>query len=186
MDTLEILMIAVGLSMDAFAVSLGASASGRATGRRAAFRLSFHFGLFQFLMPVIGWLVGVSVAPLVVSFNHWIACALLSFVGVRMILAGFRPDVEAFAKDPSRGWTLVILSVATSLDALAVGLTLAMIAGPILYPAVVIGVVTGSLTLAGVRLGARLGARFGKRMEIAGGIILIIVGIRIVYTYLVS
>src|SRR5512135_1088425 len=99
MDTLEVLMIAVGLSMDAFAVSLGASASGRATGGRAAFRLSFHFGLFQFLMPVVGWLIGVSVAPLVVSSDHWVACALLSFVGIRMILAGFKPDVAALVKD---------------------------------------------------------------------------------------
>ena len=86
MNTLEILLIAVGLSMDAFAVSLGAAASGRASGPRVAFRLSFHFGLFQFLMPVAGWLIGVSVAPLVVSVDHWVAFALLSFVGARMIL----------------------------------------------------------------------------------------------------
>jgi len=186
MDALEILLIAVGLSMDAFAVSLGAAASGRAAGGRAAFRLSFHFGLFQFLMPVAGWLIGVSVAPLVVSFDHWVACALLSFVGVRMIRAGFTPDVESLGRDPSRGWTLVMLSVATSLDALAVGLSLAMIAGPIWYPAAVIGVVAGALTLVGTRLGTRLGTRFGKVMEIAGGVVLIIVGIRIVYTHLVS
>jgi manganese efflux pump family protein len=179
MDSLEILMIAVGLSMDAFAVSLGATASGRASGRRAAFRLSFHFGLFQFLMPVIGWLIGVSVAPLVVSVDHWIACALLWFVGVRMILAGLQPDVESYKKDPSRGWTLVVLS-------LAVGLSLAMIAGPIWYPAVVIGLVTGTLTFTGSRLGTRLGVRFGKRMEVVGGAILMIVGSRIVYTHLVS
>ena len=184
MDTLEILLIAVGLSMDAFAVSLGAAASGRASGGRAAFRLSFHFGLFQFLMPVAGWLLGVSVAPLVVSVDHWVACALLSFVGARMILAGFQPDVNSFRKDPSRGWTLIVLSVATSIDAFAVGLSLAMIAGPIWYPAVVIGIVTGSLTFVGVRVGARLGARFGKGMEVIGGIVLIAVGLRIVYTHL--
>jgi len=186
MNTLEILLIAVGLSMDAFAVSLGAAASGRASGPRVAFRLSFHFGLFQFLMPVAGWLIGVSVAPLVVSVDHWVAFTLLSFVGARMIVAGFKPDVEWFRNDPSRGWTLIMLSVATSIDALAVGLSLAMIAGPIWRPAVMIGIVTGSLTLVGVRLGARLGARFGKGMEVAGGVILIIVGLRIVYVHLVS
>jgi putative Mn2+ efflux pump MntP len=184
MDTLEILMIAVGLSMDAFAVSLGAAASGRVTGGRAAFRLSFHFGLFQFLMPVAGWLIGVSVAPLAVSFDHWVAFALLSFVGARMILAGVHPHVDSFRKDPSRGWTLIVLSVATSLDAFAVGLSLAMIAGPIWYPSVVIGVVTGSLTFVGVRMGAKLGARFGNGMEVVGGIVLIVVGLRIVYTHL--
>jgi putative Mn2+ efflux pump MntP len=184
MDPLEILMIAVGLSLDAFAVSLGAVASGRASGGRAAFRLSFHFGLFQFLMPIIGWLVGVSVAALVVSIDHWLAFGLLAFVGVRMILAGFRPDAHAYQKDPSRGWTLVMLSVATSLDALAVGLSLAMLAGPIWYPAVVIGVVTGSLTLVAVRLGTRMSGQLGQRMEIVGGLILIVVGLRIVYLHI--
>ncbi len=179
-------MIAVGLSMDAFAVSLGAAASGRVAGGRAAFRLSFHFGLFQFLMPVIGWGIGVSVAPLIVSVDHWIACALLGFVGARMIRTGLSADAALFASDPSRGWTLVMLSVATSLDALAVGLSLAMIAGPIWYPAVVIGIVTGTLTLAGVRLGTRLGTRFGKRMEVIGGAILIGVGLRILYLHLVA
>ena len=186
MDTLEIVMIAVGLSMDAFAVSLGAAASGRASGGREAFRLSFHFGLFQFLMPVIGWGIGVSVAPLIVSIDHWIACALLGVVGVRMIRAGSSRDPGSFVSDPSRGWTLVVLSVATSLDALVVGLSLAMIAGPIWYPAVVIGLVTGTLTLAAVRLGARLGSRFGQKMEVVGGVILIVVGLRILYAHLVS
>ena len=184
MERLEILMIAIGLSMDAFAVSLGASASGRALDGRAAFRLSFHFGLFQFLMPVLGWSMGVSVAALLASVDHWVAFALLLLVGVRMILAGVRPEVETYRKDPTRGWTLVMLSVATSLDAFAVGLSLAMLAGPIWYPAVVIGLVAGTLTFAGVRMGTHLGARLGKWMEVAGGVILIAVGVRIVYAHL--
>jgi manganese efflux pump family protein len=103
-----------------------------------------------------------------------------------MILAGSRPDVESFQRDPTRGWTLVMLSIATSLDALAVGLSLAMLAGRIWYPALVIGVVTGTLVLVGVRMGNRFGVWLGKRMEILGGVILIVVGLRILYTHLVA
>ena len=186
MDLLEILMIAVGLSMDAFAVSLAVAAAGRASSGRAAFRLSFHFGLFQFLMPVVGWYVGVRVAPLVASLDHWIAFALLLVVGGRMIVAGTRPGATNFRRDPTRGWTLVILAIATSIDALAVGLSLAMLSGRIRYPALVIGVVAGTLVLVGVRMGNRFGVWLGKRMEILGGVILIVVGLRILYTHLAT
>jgi len=184
MDLIEILMIAVGLSMDAFAVSLAVAAAGRAASKRATFRLSFHFGLFQFLMPVVGWHVGVRVAPLVSSLDHWIVLVLLMVVGGRMIRAGVRTEATSFPQDPTRGWTLMMLAVATSIDALAVGLSLAMLSGRIWYPAVVIGVVTGTLVLIGVRMGNRFGTWLGKPMEVLGGIILIIVGLRILYTHL--
>ena len=184
MGFIEILMVAVGLAMDAFAVSLGAGTSGLAVGPRAAFRLSFHFGLFQFMMPAIGWFLGVRVAPVIESIDHWIAFGLLAFVGARMIHAGFDPEGQTYTSDPSRGMTLVMLSVATSIDALAIGLTLAMLQVRIWYPSVVIGVVTGGLSLVGLRLGSRLGARFGKRMEIAGGLILVLIGLRILISHL--
>ncbi len=184
MSFLSILLIALGLAMDAFAVALGAGASGRARGRRAAFRLSFHFGLFQFLMPVIGWLIGTRVAGLIAAFDHWVAFALLAVVGARMVRAGLDASAEAGAGDPSRGATLIMLSVATSLDALAIGLTLAMLRVDIWYPSAVIGLVAGALSLAGLRLGSRLGARFGKRMEIAGGVVLILVGLHILLSHL--
>jgi putative Mn2+ efflux pump MntP len=180
----EILMIAVGLAMDAFAVSLGAGTSGQATGGRAAFRLSFHFGLFQFMMPVIGWFLGRGIAPLISSVDHWIAFGLLVFVGVRMIRSGCTPDGASSAADPSRGLSLAMLSIATSIDALAIGLSLAMLRVRIWYPSVVIGVVTGGLSLLGIRVGARLGARFGKHMEVAGGAILTLIGLRILVSHL--
>jgi manganese efflux pump family protein len=186
MDLFEILLIAVGLSMDAFAVALGAAASGRASDGRAAFRLAFHFGLFQFLMPVLGWFVGLAVAPIVASFDHWVAFGLLAVVGVKMIRAGAGPDGETSRADPTRGWTLVMLSVATSIDALAVGLSLAMLADRVWQPAVVIGVVTGTLTLLGVGLGHRVGGWVGRRMETVGGVILIAVGLRIVYQHVMA
>jgi manganese efflux pump family protein len=180
----EIFVVAVGLSMDAVAVSLAASASNRARGGRAMFRLSFHFGLFQFLMPVIGWLIGSTVAPYIASFDHWLAFALLAFVGVRMIRAARGGGEEDLGRDPSRGATLLMLSVATSIDALAIGLTLAMIGNGIWMASVVIGIVTASLSLLAVALGTRVGRAAGTRMEIVGGVALIAIGVKILVDHL--
>jgi putative Mn2+ efflux pump MntP len=185
MSTWETLVIAVGLSMDAVAVSLAASATNRAPGRRATFRLSFHFGLFQAMMPVVGWALGVSVAPYIASIDHWLAFALLGFVGGRMIHAAVAGGArEALPRDPSRGTTLVMLSVATSIDALAIGLTLAMLGHDIWHAAPIIGVVTGSLSFAAILVGRRVGAAVGARMEIVGGIALVAIGARILAEHL--
>ena len=184
MNLAEILLIAVGLAMDAFAVSLGVGTTRFADSARPRFRLAWHFGLFQALMPALGWLVGSAVARYIAPFDHWIALGLLAFVGVRMIRSGLSSDEESHPTDPSRGSTLVMLSVATSIDAFAVGLSLAIVHVPIIYPAVVIGVVTGALSLVGLLLGNRLGKTFGKRMEIVGGVLLIAIGIRIVVSHL--
>ncbi len=186
MSFLEILMLAIGLAMDSFSVSLGASASGHEMDRRSALRLAFHLGLFQFMMPVVGWCLGFSVAHIISSLDHWIAFGLLVIVGGRMIWAGIKEDVPAYETNPSRGLTLVMLSVATSIDALAVGLSLAMLGISIWYPSVVIGVVTGAISLAGVPLGAKLGSLMGKRVGIAGGLILIFIGFRILITHLLA
>jgi len=182
MRPVELFLIAVGLAMDAFAVALAAGASGKAGGRRAVFRISFHFALFQFLMPIIGWCLGMGVHSLISSFDHWVAFGILLLVGGHMIRASFGNHETFPAEDPSRGWTLVMLSLATSMDALAVGLSLAMLKVRILYPSIVIGVVTCCFSWLGITMGNRLGARFGKRMEFAGGVILILVGLRILAT----
>lgn len=186
MHFLNVLLIAVGLAMDACVVSAGAGASGRSTGHRASFRLGFHFGLFQFLMPIIGWFAGSFVASAIAAVDHWIAFAILAAVGGHMIKGGLQADDEAKPGDPSRGWPLILLSIATSLDALAVGFSLAMIGVDIWFPAVVIGVVTAALSVAGLHLGTRLGARFGHRMEVLGGGILVLVGVRIVVEHLAA
>lgn len=175
----EVLLIAVGLSMDAFAVSVGAAASDRPMAPRATFRLSFHFGLFQCLMPIAGWMLGIQVARFVAAFAGWLAFAMLAFVGGHMIAAGLYPGNQVRRVDPSKGMTLVVLSVATSLDALAIGFGLAMLHVSIWYPAVVIGIVTGTLSLIGVRLGARLGKGIGRPMEIVGGLLLVAIGVKI-------
>jgi putative Mn2+ efflux pump MntP len=182
----EVLLIALSMAMDAFAVCLGVGTQARAPGPRPTFRLAFHFGLFQFLMPVIGWFAGMTIVEYIFAYDHWVAFGLLGFVGVRMIRAGLDPRAEAQLPDPSRGWSLVILAVATSIDALAVGFSLGMLGMTIWYPAVVIGVVTGLLSWLGLRLGNRLGAEFGKRIEIAGGILLILIGFRILISHLLA
>jgi manganese efflux pump family protein len=186
MNFFEILLIAVSMAMDAFAVCLGAGAQARTSGPRSGFRLSFHFGLFQFLMPVIGWFAGTTIVRFISAYDHWVAFALLVFVGIRMIRSGIGPNGEEQKSDPSRGWNLVLLAFATSIDALAIGFSLGLVGVVIWYPAVVIGVVTGLISWLGIFLGNRLGQKFGKRMEIFGGIVLILIGIRILLSHLLA
>jgi len=186
MDIIEIVFIAIGLAMDASAVSLVAAASGFASDKRAAFRLSFHFGFFQFLMPVVGWVMGRGIAGHIDTFDHWVAFGLLLFVGGKMIRSGIRPSPDGPKDDPSRGLTLVMLSIATSIDALAVGLSLGLLEVSIWYPSVIIGIVTALLSLAAIKLGKRLGTLFGQRMEIVGGVILVSIGFRILLSDLLG
>lgn len=186
MPLFEIIFISIGLAMDAFAVSIGAGTSGYMGSKRAKFRISFHFGLFQFMMPVIGWFGGSRVQHLIEAWDHWIALALLAFVGVRMIRSGLSTENETFSQDPSRGANLVMLSIATSIDALAIGLSLAILQVEIWYPSVMIGLITGGLSLVGISLGKRLGEKLGKRMEIFGGLLLIAIGLKIVIEHLTT
>ena len=186
MSKLEVLFIAFSMAVDAFAVCVGAGTTRQAEGPRPTFRLAFHFGLFQFIMPVFGWLAGVTIAPYIMAFDHWLAFALLAFVGVRMLISGFDKGGKGLNHDPSRGWTLVLLSIAVSIDALAVGLSLGLIDVFVWYPALTIGVVTGLVSWLGLRLGNGLGARFGKRMEIIGGIVLVGIGVRIVLSHVLA
>jgi len=186
MDFWTILLIALGLAMDAFAVSLGAGTCELTNNRRARFRLAFHFGWFQAMMPVIGWLAGQTVAQYISAIDHWVAFVLLAYIGFNMIRSGLKPEMASYASDPSRGRTLVILAIATSIDALAVGLSMAMLDVNIIVPSLVIGVVAGLLSIIGLLIGNKLGEKFGKRMEIIGGIILIAIGIRVVLSHLLG
>ncbi len=186
MTIFEIIIIAVGLAMDASAVCLAAAAAGFAKDGRAKFRLAFHFGLFQFFMPVLGWFLGISFVSYFKLFDHWIAFFLLAFVGIRMIRDGMDKSSEIQKNDPSRGMTMVMLSVATSIDALAVGLSLAMLDVNIWYPSIMIGVITAGMSLLAIQIGTKLGVAFGKQMEIFGGIVLILIGSRILFSHLLS
>jgi len=187
MGWFSLFAVALALAMDAFAVAIVAGLTLSPMTKRHVFRLSFHFGLFQALMPLIGWAAGTAVYKYIADFDHWVAFGLLSLVGGRMILGSFRGDEEARAgRDPTSGWDLVILSVATSIDALAIGLSLAMIGSRILFPALVIGVVAGVITILGMVLGRKIGALWGRRVEAGGGVVLIAIGIRILLQHLVA
>ena len=180
MSTLTIVVIALGLALDALAVAVAAGLSLGAVSPRQIFRLAFHFGLFQALMPILGWLAGLGVGHYIAGWDHWIAFLLLVFIGGKAIWEATWGDVQATSRaDPTRGLTLVALATATSIDALAVGVSLAMLRVSIWYPSVVIGCVTAVLTGTGMLLGKYLGSRFGQRIEILGGLILIGIGIEI-------
>jgi len=168
--------------MDAFAVSLAATASGKAKGRRAFFRLSFHFGLFQFMLPVVGWYAGALIAPMISAFSSWIAFLILGVIGFRMVKSGLDRSENSGVKDPSKGLTMVALSIGVSIDALAVGLSLAMLNVDIWYPSVIIGLFASLLSLVGLFLGKKLSIHFGKKMEILGGLILLFIGIQILFS----
>ncbi|MCE5230264.1 manganese efflux pump MntP family protein [bacterium] len=177
--------IAVGLSMDAFAVAVACSLTLREIQLRQVFRLAFHFGLFQAMMPMIGWIIGQGAAHYIINYDHWVAFGLLAFVGGKAIYeAVYGEDEAANRADPTRGMSLIIFSLATSVDALAVGLSLAMIGVDIIYPAALIGIICAAITTLGMLIGTKVGAHFGQRMEIAGGLVLIAIGAKILFSHL--
>jgi putative Mn2+ efflux pump MntP len=183
LNWLTVLGVAVALAMDAFAVAVASGLMLEQVTGRHRFRLGFHFGLFQFLMPMFGWLAGREVAEYIHSYDHWVAFGLLSFVGGKMIWEAVMPHDErrSTRADPTRGWSLVTLSVATSLDALAVGFSMAAMGVSIFLPSVVIGLVAGVLTVVGLSFGRRLGAGWGHWAEVAGGLVLLAIGVKILF-----
>ncbi len=186
MDLLSVTAIAVALAMDAFAVAVVTGLTVKPLTRRHVFRLAFHFGLFQFLMPIIGWAAGYAVQKHIADYDHWVAFGLLAFIGGKMIWGSIRGDghEQNSGSDPTSGWQLVLLSIATSIDALAVGLSLGLIGSSIIKPALIIGIVAAGFTTLGTALGRKIGSVWGKRVEIAGGLILIGIGIKIVIDHL--
>ena len=179
MSTLSIILIALGLAMDSGAVCVGAATAGFAGNRRAVFRLVFHFGLFQFFMPVLGWAVGALIERRLHVINDWLAAAMLGCVGARMIWAALYPSAQTQRNDPTRGATLVVLSTATSLDALVVGVSLALTGISVWYPSVLIGIITAAVCFVAIRLGNRLRFVFARWAEVAGGVVLLLIAARI-------
>jgi putative Mn2+ efflux pump MntP len=186
MSFIYVLGMAVALAMDCFAVSIGMSCGKTRLSGRQTVRVAFFFGLFQFAMPIIGWFAGENVLPYIERFDHWIALALLSFVGLKMIRESFeKGEKRNVARvDRTTGAPLLILSIATSIDALAVGLSLAVLRTNIFLPAALIGVVCFALTVIGAKLGPLVGRAVGKRAELLGGLILIGIGVKLVAEHL--
>ncbi|MBW2644040.1 MAG: manganese efflux pump [Deltaproteobacteria bacterium] len=172
--------------MDAFAVSIATGVSLKNVSSRQTFRLSWHFGLFQAIMPIIGWSAGLSIRTYIEHYDHWVAFGLLTLVGIKMIKEAFQHDkAEKERKDQTKGFTLVMLSIATSIDALAVGFSISMLKASIWTPALIIGLVAGMFTVVGLQIGQRIGGatRLSLYAETIGGIVLIAIGFNILHEH---
>ncbi len=179
MDALTLIGTALALAMDAFAVATAVAINLRDHGIRHVFRLSWHFGLFQAIMPIGGWLIGGAVVAYTGSLGNWIACGILCVLGGKMIRESFHEEAIARDFDPTRGMSLVGLSVATSLDAFAVGISFALLKVPVWLPAAVIGLVALGMTALGMFIGKRAGLFLGEWAERLGGGVLICIGLKI-------
>ncbi len=194
MDNLTLTGIALGLSLDAFAVSLTSGTIIRELRFRHGLRMSFFFGAFQTLMPILGWAAGTFFASAVSGFDHWIAFGLLAFVGGRMIWEGLPRNKDEsdldycnpVTHDCRHLPTLLMLSLATSLDALAVGLSFAFIGVSVLVPSLVIGLITFAVSLSGYFIGKKIGEKINLELDIIGGIVLVGIGIKILAEHLLG
>ena len=179
----ELFILAVGLSMDAFAVAVCKGLSIRALMPRHAVAVGLWFGAFQALMPLIGWLLGAAFADMIAAVDHWIAFALLAFIGGNMIREALGGDEEDC--DPSLApMTMLVLAVATSIDALAVGVTFAFLRVDILPAVALIGACTFAISAAGVKVGNLFGARYKSKAELFGGVVLVLIGAKILLEHL--
>lgn len=185
MGLLEILFVAVSLAMDAFAVSIGKGLSMKRIIYKNAVIIATFFGGFQALMPVLGWLFGIQFEKYILNYDHWFAFILLSFIGGKMIVDVIRGGNEDnYCGDRLVLKNMLILAVATSIDALAVGVTFALLKTPVLAASLIIGIITFVISFAGVLIGNKCGERFKARAEIAGGAILIGIGVKILLQHL--
>lgn len=194
MDIIALLSISVGLSMDAFAVSLGNGTFLKKASPLQTVKIAGMFGLFQAGMPIIGYLVASLFSAQIVAVDHWIAFALLVFIGGKMVWEAAREDAcEVPTEDPTNWKTLTLMAIATSIDAMAVGVTMAMTRTDLLAPwygflvcSAVIGIITFVCCSLGVQIGCKTGSCFGKRAEIGGGIVLIAIGIKILLEHMLG
>jgi putative Mn2+ efflux pump MntP len=179
--TLEILLIALGLAMDAFAVSIASGATMKRLEIKNALKMGLFFGGFQTFMPVIGWFAGIGMKTFITGWDHWLAFGLLTFVGGKMIHEALchEKSEESANSRPFDTGALLILALATSIDALAVGITFSVLSVSILVPVLVIGLVTFCFSVAGVQLGVKGGHFFENKVEIIGGLILFAIGLKI-------
>jgi len=184
MDLWTVFFIAVGLGVDAFSVAISIGASSIKKSWPPVLRLASAFGIFQLIMPLLGWLAGQTVVNIISDYDHWVAFALLAVVGGKMIKEGFEEEKEE-KKDRTKGWPLLLLSLATSIDALAVGFSFSLLRTNIFFPALIIGIVCFLMTVIGMFFGKALAKLFGRKVEIFGGLVLLAIGIKILVDHLV-
>lgn len=165
MSLITIFILSVGLGVDAFSVAIGIGAANDKKSWAPTLRLSAAFGIFQFVMPIVGWLAGLTIVEIIASFDHWIAFSLLALVGGKMIWEGLEKESDEGKTDQTRGWPLFLLSIATSIDALAVGFSFAILKNPIIFPAVIIGIVCFVMTTVGMIFGKVLAKILVKKWK---------------------
>jgi putative Mn2+ efflux pump MntP len=185
MGLITITIIAVGLAMDAFAVSIVSGSVYKQLKIKHAFRIAVFFGGFQAIMPLIGSLAGISLKGYVANYDHWMAFALLSAIGAKMIYESFKITSAEENFNPENILVLLVLSIATSIDALAVGITLSFLQVSIAVAVVIIGFVTFVLSYLGVLIGRRFGHFFENKIEALGGLVLIGLGAKILFEHLI-
>lgn len=183
MGILEIFLISIGLAMDAFAVSVCKGLSMKKMNWKKAIIVGAYFGLFQGLMPVLGYLLGTTFEDLITKIDHWVAFALLGLIGLNMIKEAFNKDNESF-NDCVNFKTMIILAIATSIDALAIGITFAFLKANLLLAIIMIGIITFILSVLGVKIGNKFGNKYEKKAEFTGGLILILMGLKILLEHL--
>ena len=181
-----VILIAIALAMDAFAVSVAAGAGFRQLRIRHALQMAAFFGGFQAIMPLIGWMAGLRFKTAIQACDHWVAFAILTAVGLKMIWEAFKIEQAETPSNPANLAVLLTLSVATSIDALAVGITLSLITAYIAYAVIIIGLITFALSCVGCAIGKRIGHLFENKIEIAGGCILIAIGLKILLSHLTA
>jgi putative Mn2+ efflux pump MntP len=184
MNIITMFFIAVGLAMDAFAVSITSGVTIRNCGLRHALLIALFFGGFQAAMPVVGWLAGLTLKDLIINVDHWIAFGLLCFIGGKMVYESTVIEKAERECKALNFYMLLGLSVATSIDALAVGVTFGILGVLIVTPVAIIGLVTFLMSFIGVSVGRRVGSFFEGKMEVAGGLILITIGVKILVEHL--
>lgn len=184
MGILEIFFIGIGLAMDAFAVSLCKGLAMKKMDWKKAIIIGLYFGIFQAIMPVIGYFLGVGFEDKITSVDHWVAFVLLAIIGINMIKEAFQKTEEKVDGDQIDFKTMILLAIATSIDALAIGITFAFLKTNILLAITIIGIITFIISIIGVKIGNKFGSKYENKAEFAGGVILILMGLKILLNHL--
>ena len=186
MDLLVPVLIGIGLSMDCFAVSLAIGTTTKAKLLNAAIIIAFCFGIFQAGMTLLGWAAGIHLAELIADYYHWVAFLLLAAIGTRMVVGGCKNEEDSRPLNGMQVIPLIVLSVATSIDALAAGVSFGFLQVNIIIPALIIGAVACVFSFAGVMTGTHLASVLGTKVEVIGGLILIVIGLKVMLEHLLA
>lgn len=185
MGVIGVLLIAISLSFDSFAVSVSTGLAVNGIRFLQAIRIAFVLAFFQGLMPLVGWFAGKEMSQFISKYDHWVAFSLLSIIGVLMIIQSFKDEEQKSKSNPLKFIVAIGMGIATSIDALIVGVSFAFVEIQILLAVIIIGIITFFASMLGMLFGKKIGGKFGNKMEIIGGIILFVIGLKIIISNLI-